>query len=164
MVLQVFGNADTVVGAAKDDGVLQEHAARHEPAEQGEHRQAFCAEQGGTGEEPERQVLGLQVAEKAHALVHEDQEAEGCGPGDEHHAETQQGAEHLLAVDAGGLEDDDAEDREEAEESTECAASGQIHECKQQQSRQDGREAVYQANAGEEVIDETRVSIFKGSN
>jgi len=122
VVLQILGNAYAIVGAAKNHGVLQEHAACHQAAEQGEHCQAFGAEQDGAGEEPERQMLGFEIAEHPHALMHEDQEAERCRPGDEHDAEAQQGAEHLFAVDAYGLENDDAQYREEAEEGAERTA------------------------------------------
>ena len=115
--------AQAVLGTAEDHCVLQEHAPRHQAAEQREH---------GGRSAPNRTALvknqntgvWFPVTEQAHALMHEDQEAERCGPGHEHDAEAQQGAEHFFAIDADGLEDDDAEYREEAEECAEGAAGG----------------------------------------
>ena len=77
-------------------------------------------------------MFGFQITEQAHALMHEDQETERCGPCHEHDAEAQQGAEHFFAIDADGLEDDDAEYREEAEECAERAARGKLHERQQE--------------------------------
>ncbi len=167
MVGQVFGNADAVVGATQDHCVLQEHALGHQPAKQRQHHQPLGAEQHGAGGEPENQVFGFEVAEHAQALMHEDQQAEGRGPGHQHGAKAQQGAEDFLVVDADRMEDDDADHTEEDQEGTEgAAACRQVpwHEHQQQEAGQYGRQSMDQAHTGEEVTDEAGMGVFKGSN
>lgn len=155
---QVFGQVHAALGEAEDHRALQVHAAFHPGPVQAQHQQALHAEQQQAAGEPEDHQLAAEVGKQAQALVHEQQQAERRGPGEEHDAEAQAVAEDIVGVDVQCLEHDHRERAEEQQQPEHVAAQlhgNQAGVVQQEQRRGDGGERVYQLGRDQEVLDES---------
>lgn len=155
---QVFGQVHAALGEAEDHRALQVHAAFHPGPVQAQHQQALHAEQQQAAGEPEDHQLAAEVGKQAQALVHEQQQAERRGPGEEHDAEAQAVAEDIVGVDVQCLEHDHRERAEEQQQPEHVAAQlhgNQAGVVQQEQRRGDGGERVYQFGRDQEVLDES---------
>ncbi|MDF5946381.1 hypothetical protein P4129_03885 [Pseudomonas aeruginosa] len=124
---------------------MQVHAAFHPGPVQAQHQQALHAEQQQAAGEPEDHQLAAEVGKQAQALVHEQQQAERRGPGEEHDAEAQAVAEDIVGVDVQCLEHDHRERAEEQQQPEHVAAQlhgNQAGVVQQEQRRGDGGERV----------------------
>lgn len=107
---------------------------------------------------PASPVIAAEVGKQAQALVHEQQQAERRGPGEEHDAEAQAVAEDIVGVDVQCLEHNHRERAEEQQQPEHVAAQlhgNQAGVVQQEQRRGDGGERVYQFGRDQEVLDES---------
>ncbi len=157
MLKQVFGQTLTILRCAENHGVLQEDALAHLTFEQHQQQQADNAEQRKAGQVPDQQFFGWEVAEQAHRLLHEQQQAEGSGPGQRHRAHAQIVAEQRFGIDAHGLKHqhpDEAEKQQHGQVTLLCFRAAVVDQQHDHEARQNAGDAVSQADAEKKIFDQ----------